>query len=142
MGREAVTIPQMSKNMPYTVVMPSGGRPTTAQRPELGERIATARERKGMSQYELAELLGVHQQSIAAWERKVSTIRSDTLVKLAQALSVSADELLGLENPSHRGPAGKLKKAFDQASTLPKRRQQRVVEMIEDMVAAQEAQAS
>ena len=95
-----------------------------------------------MSQYELAELLGVHQQSIAAWERKVSTIRSDTLVKLSQALGVSADELLGLENPSHRGPAGKLKKAFDQASTLPKRRQQRVVEMIEDMVTAQEAQPS
>jgi len=128
--------------MPYAVLMATGGRPAKSKRPDLGERIAAARERKGMSQCELAALLGVHQQSIAAWERKVSAIRSDTLIKLARALDVSADELLGLESSSHRGPAGKLKKAFDQAARLPKRRQQRVVEMIDDMIAAQEAQAS
>ncbi len=128
--------------MVYASSMHPGGRPTQNKRTELGERIAQARERRGISQYELADLMGVSQQSVAAWERKVSSIRSDTLIKLATVLQTSADELLGLKAPKNPGPSGRLRQVFEQASQLPRRQQQRIVGVVEDMIAARKAEAS
>lgn len=36
--------------------------------PPLGKAIARARQRKGWKQTELAELLGVHETTVVAWE--------------------------------------------------------------------------
>ena len=116
--------------------MHPGGRPPQNKRTELGERIVRARERRGISQYELAELMGVSQQSVAAWERKVSSIRSDTLTKLVTLLEISADELLGLKAPRSSGPSGRLRQVFEEASKLPRRQQQRIVGVVEDMIVA------
>jgi len=82
---------------PYNGGMASKGRPTTKLRTALGERIMQAREQAGISQTELAQMLGVTQQTVLTWERKVSSIRTDTLIKLANIFKVSADELLGLK---------------------------------------------
>ena len=119
--------------------MHPGGRPPQNKRTELGQRIAQARERRGISQYELADRMGVSQQSVAAWERKVSSIRSDTLTKLATLLEISADELLGLKPPRNSGPSGRVRHVFEEASQLPRRQQQRIVGVVEDMIAARKA---
>lgn len=141
MSAKIVTDTQILKTMPYTLLMNAGGRPAKSKRSELGLRIAKAREQKGISQYELADILGVHQQSIANWERKATAIRSDTLIKLAKALGVSSDELLGLEVPQTQYPSGKIRTTFEALNKLPRRQQQRILGMVEDMLIAQEAKA-
>lgn len=116
--------------------MHPGGRPTKNPRSAIGQRITQARERTGISQAQLAERLGVTQPTVAYWERKAINIRSDVLARIAQALDVSTDELLGTKPSSTRAvkPAGKARRVFDAVSRLPRRQQEKIVEVVEAMV--------
>jgi transcriptional regulator with XRE-family HTH domain len=115
------------------------GRPPTHKRPPLGERIAAFRERAGLSQQQLADALKVNQQMIAYWERRGVTLRPEQLAGLADALKVSVEELLGKAAPRVRGsgPAGKARQIFESVSRLPRRQQQKIVEVVEALVAQQ-----
>jgi transcriptional regulator with XRE-family HTH domain len=63
----------------------------------LGKRIVAAREQMGWSQRELVRVSGVGQNNLSVLEQgKKSGVRADTVVRLAEALGVSADYLLGL----------------------------------------------
>ncbi len=117
---------------PYNEAMHPGGRPSKRKRPELGERIAQAREQAGISQYELADQLGVSQQQVVRWEREVSSIRSDSLVRIAMVLNVSCDELLGLKPLSQPTPRGRLQRLVNEVSELPRRQQERLLDQVED----------
>ena len=117
--------------------MHPGGRPTNKPRSALGQRITEAREQAGISQAQLAERLGVTQPTVAYWERKAINLRSDVLTKIAHKLGVSTDEILGTKPPSRTQaakPAGKARSVFDAVSRLPRRQQEKIVEVVEAMV--------
>jgi transcriptional regulator with XRE-family HTH domain len=66
---------------------------------ELGKRIVAAREQIGWSQRELVRVSGVGQNNLSALEQgKKPSVRADTVLRLADALNVSADYLLGRIN--------------------------------------------
>ena len=71
---------------------------------ELGKRIVAAREQIGWSQRELVRVSGVGQNNLSVLEQgKKPGVRADTVVRLAEALGVSADYLLGLtDTPTSR----------------------------------------
>ena len=119
----------------YDGVMQTG-RPPKYQRPPLGARIAALRERAGLSQQQLADSLKVNQQMVAYWERRAVTLRPDQLAHLADALKISVDELLGKAGPKARGsgPSGKVRQVFEAVSRLPRRQQQKIVEVVEALV--------
>jgi transcriptional regulator with XRE-family HTH domain len=102
----------------------------------LGQRIADARERAGLSQLELAERLGVKQPTVAYWERKAEKIRSDVCTRIAQALNVSTDELLGRKTPATKTaqPIGKTRQLFEAISRLPRRQQEKIISILEPFV--------
>lgn len=52
----------------------------------------------GLSQGDLAERIGVQNYTIGNWERGRAEPSAELIVKLADALGVTADELLGREN--------------------------------------------
>lgn len=114
--------------------MHAGGRPAKQPRTDLGERITHARERAGLSQGQLAEKMDVSQQVIAAWERKAKAIRTDTLTNLAGILGASADELLGMKPARQNGPSGRVRQVFDAVASLPRRQQDKIVDVIEAFV--------
>lgn len=60
----------------------------------LGNRIRVAREKKGITQEELAERVNISPSHISVIERGVKTVRIDTVVRIANELDVSADYLL------------------------------------------------
>ena len=62
-----------------------------------GERVKQAREAVGLSQAQLGESIGVTQSAIANLEADRSGISCANLVKVADALGVSTDWLLGRE---------------------------------------------
>ena len=67
----------------------------------LGERLSAVRERRGLTQGEVARRVRLPQQAISRLERgERSHVRSDVLARLAIALDVSADMLLGLRDIS------------------------------------------
>ncbi len=61
----------------------------------LGERLANLRREKGLSQAELARLLGLGQSTIAMYEKNRRTPDPATLERLADFFHVSVDYLLG-----------------------------------------------
>ncbi len=63
----------------------------------IGERLARLRKERGITQVEMAELLGVSQPNVSDYERGELRLHGELLVKLAAILKVSADEILGLE---------------------------------------------
>ncbi len=62
----------------------------------LGARIRQARRGCGLTQEELARALGVEQSYISSLERGKKAGSHETLARIAQALSVSLDELTGI----------------------------------------------
>jgi transcriptional regulator with XRE-family HTH domain len=63
----------------------------------IGERLARIRKERGITQIEMAELLGVSQGNVSDYERGEVRLHGELLVKFARILKVSADEILGLE---------------------------------------------
>lgn len=63
---------------------------------DVGQLIKDRRLAKGMTQEELADLVGVKKSAVAKWENgRVSEIKRSNLKKLADALEVSPVQLLG-----------------------------------------------
>lgn len=59
-------------------------------------RLRELRLEKMYSQKALAAILGVSKQNISDWENKKSETNFEMLIKIAKALDVSSDYLLGL----------------------------------------------
>ena len=62
---------------------------------EIGDRIRRARDLAGMSQTELAQAAGVTRGLVGNWESHRKKPGREVLMRLAEALGVSAASLLG-----------------------------------------------
>ena len=62
------------------------------------ERLLLAREKRGLSQKELSEKIGIKQQQYARYEKGINIIPITYLKDICIALYVSADYILGLTN--------------------------------------------
>jgi len=116
---------------------PGMGRTLSKPRPSQGSRLAAFRKATGMSQAELAKVLGVPQSTVGYWEIASKPPRSDVLPKLAKVLGVRVEDILGsapIAPASRPGPVGKLQRAFEHASVLPRRQQELVVEFVDTLV--------
>ena len=73
----------------------------------VGERIATWRRTRGLSQARLAEATGVTRSAVAQWETDRAGQYTGHLTRIAQALDISVELLLhGQEAPSSAGLTG------------------------------------
>lgn len=61
----------------------------------LGKRIKGLRVQRGLSQRQLAVMLGCPQSLVSRWETGSSGISAASVLALARALYVTTDELLG-----------------------------------------------
>jgi transcriptional regulator with XRE-family HTH domain len=108
-----------------------------SNRSALGERIARARVAVGLTQHQLSERLGVSQQMVGYLELRPVAVRPEMLAKISEVLGVSLDDLLGSSAPRKpSGPTGRVRQVFEEVSKLPRSRQQRIVGVVEDMLAA------
>jgi transcriptional regulator with XRE-family HTH domain len=60
---------------------------------EFGARLRAARDRRGMTQAQLAEVTGAYPSQISNYENGEKIPEGETMVALADALDVSLDEL-------------------------------------------------
>jgi transcriptional regulator with XRE-family HTH domain len=81
----------------------------TEQTGNLGMRIARFRKEKGFTQVELGKKIGLSQVLISDYERGRLRPNPETIIKLAQALFVSTDELLGVKDTPSAGSKISLK---------------------------------
>jgi transcriptional regulator with XRE-family HTH domain len=104
----------------------------------LGSRIASARRARNLTQQEVADQLGIAQQTYAHYEVGRVRFPASTLPLLAQVLGVTTEELLGHKaNPKKlkRGPVSKLDQQIERLRKLPKTTQQVVMKMLDGVLA-------
>lgn len=63
----------------------------------FGQRFQRLRKEAGLTQEEVAEKVGITPQGVSKWENDLSSPDINILVKLAEILGVSVEELLGEE---------------------------------------------
>jgi transcriptional regulator with XRE-family HTH domain len=112
------------------------GRPPTKEAPPFGKRLSEARRSKGLSQSELADLLGVSAKAVDYYERRARNPSVDFVSKTAEALSVSFDDLVGGADKKAQkpGPSKKLLRQLEQIQSLPKSKQRFVSELLDTVL--------
>ena len=60
----------------------------------IGQMIRLARIKKGMTQADLAETIGVSQGAVGQWENGMTIPRPKHIVRLSSLLDIPVDELL------------------------------------------------
>jgi transcriptional regulator with XRE-family HTH domain len=121
------------------------GRPLSKPRPKQGARLVQLRRDAGLTQTELAELVGEPQANIAFWERSAKPPRSDVLPKLARILSVRVEDLLDVGTPlpqRRSGPVGRVAQVFNEVRKLPRRQQEKVADVVAALVEQYRRKAS
>ena len=114
----------------------------------MGERIASLRKARNLTQTQLAEALGVTQQTVQAYEAGSRRIPVSALPTVARTLSVSLMELFGEEQQGKgarsaggkRGPVPQWQLHIEAIAKLPRSRQQFVSEMLKNVLGQGAAQ--
>ncbi len=103
----------------------------------FGRRLARLRKDAGYSQRSLAAELGVSYRVIAYYEAQTTHPPTHLLPSIADALSISVDQLLGREaiKPRKAPRNERLLRQLRQVEKLPSRARQSVIEHIEGLVA-------
>jgi transcriptional regulator with XRE-family HTH domain len=135
-------LPGLAEIRPYNSGM---ARPSSKPRPKQGSRLAALRKAAGLSQTELAKAISVSQQTVAYWETSAVPPRSDVLPKMAKALGVRVEDILGdgpINAVRQPGPVGEVQRTFDEVRKLPRKQQRKIVETVQALVEQYKRKAS
>ncbi|EAC3356836.1 XRE family transcriptional regulator [Listeria monocytogenes] len=61
----------------------------------IGKRISELRNKKGISQLQLAKDLNVSRSTVSMWETNKCAIKNERIIQLADYFNVTTDYLLG-----------------------------------------------
>lgn len=111
---------------------------------DFGPRLRQLREARDLSQRELANLLAIDYMQVYRYEKGVNVPSADTVVKLAQILQVTTDELLTgqravADPPKIRSP--KLLDRFHTLDQLPKDKQEIALQMLDAVISQHELES-
>ena len=102
----------------------------------LGVLIAQTRKAQNITQQQLADQLGIAQQTLAHYEVGRVRFPASTLAILVQVLGLTPDEMLGQERAKGRpGPTPRLQQQIERISQLPRTKQHFVMEMLDTVIA-------
>lgn len=107
---------------------------------ELGQRIAQYRKAKSLTQTQLAELLGISQQTMAHYECGRLRIAVSMLTRLAEVLEVSIEILVDEQastTSGKRGPVSLLQRQIEQITLMPRAKQKFISEMLDALIQQQ-----
>lgn len=109
-------------------------------------RLKKLRRERGLTQRDLAKLVGCETVLISRYERGEGLPKFDTLVALAGTLRVSTDELTLGRDPSDAGkelPIHNvlLLERFQELEALPREDQSMVIELVDAVIAKRKVQA-
>jgi transcriptional regulator with XRE-family HTH domain len=108
----------------------------------FGERLVELRRARGLTQSQLADLIGSSQRAISSYETVADFPPTSVVIEIARALGVSADELLGLRAPkslrtlAEDPEARRLWKKFQLVLSLPEKDRRAVIRLVNSLVAS------
>jgi len=107
----------------------------------FGQHLARVRKQRGFSQVALAEKIGVTARVLCYYERETKRPPAHLLPKIAAALDLSLDELLGTKDVHLDGRSvdAKLLRKLEKLKDLPAEDRRLVVQMIDSLAAKNSA---
>jgi transcriptional regulator with XRE-family HTH domain len=84
---------------------------------DLGSQISCVRKKNGLTQAQLAELMGVEPETVSRFERGTATPSLQRIVSIADVLGVSVQHLLGKASPLKSDKIALLEHLLGQIST-------------------------
>ena len=104
--------------------------------PDFGPRLASLRKAAGYTQVELANEIGVSQRVIAYYESETQYPPAHLLPSIATALSVSADELLGIAPKKNNKPNGdnRLTRRFRQIEKMGAKEKRQIIQLLDTFI--------
>jgi transcriptional regulator with XRE-family HTH domain len=99
----------------------------------IARRLARLRREKGLTQAEMAEMLGISQPIVSDYERGELRLHGELIVRMAEILDCSADEILGLrERETATGATNRrVLRRIQQIDLLPRRDQEALLRTID-----------
>ena len=98
----------------------------------IGKRIQEYRAKKGMTQDELAEILGVSTHHLSSLERGVYNIKLEMLVLIINTLGCTADDLFcDVIDSGYKARSSRLADRLEQLST---EEQAKILDVVEVMI--------
>ena len=113
--------------------------PVDTGKETLGQRLARLRKERGLTQKQVAESTGLIQELVSSYELDKLRLYSDMVLRFAEVLDVSADELLrGSKSTAaaRKQPSIKLVRRMEQIETLPLYEQRALLTTIDKFLAA------
>ena len=106
---------------------------------QVGSRLAAVRKARNVTQIQLAERLGITQSMLSKYERGDLRLHGAMLVRIAETLAVSVDELLGVR-AAHPPPIPvlkdkRLRRRIHQIDRLSKRDREALIRTIDAFLA-------
>ncbi len=100
---------------------------------QLADRIVEIRKRQGITQVELAKLLGITQPVVSNMEKGLLRLHGEVIVKLAKLFKVPTDELLGMKPFKNDQPkiTRRWLRRLKKISQLPKRDQDGLIQTVD-----------
>ncbi len=105
----------------------------------IGERLAQIRKKRGYTQKELAQEMGLIQSLVSAYECNKLRLTAEMLIRFCQSLKVSADEILGNKGSNHKEPALSLRlvRRLKKIESLPLSKQKALLQTIDGFLKGQ-----
>lgn len=103
----------------------------------LGQRVARLRKERGITQQELAERIGTIQVLVSDYERDRIRVTAEMVVRIAEALEISADELLGMKKAKLAPKASRrVLRRVERVEQLPPQQQATLLRTIDTFLKA------
>ena len=99
----------------------------------IGQRITAYRKAIGLTQIQLGEILHISQPVVAYYENGKRNVPVELLIPLAEALQISANDLLGTTEYSQS--KNKFEQRLEKISSLSRRKQERILSVIDTLLA-------
>jgi transcriptional regulator with XRE-family HTH domain len=100
----------------------------------IGQRMARIRKERGYTQKEVADRIGLIPALVSDYENDKLRLNADMILRFAQVLEVTTDELLqpqsGKRRPG-RKPSRKVLRRLEQIESLPRRKQDALLTTID-----------
>ena len=104
---------------------------------EFPKRLADLRKQRGMTQQQLADVIGIHVSQLRRYEGGASQPTLEVIKNLALALRVSADQLIF--DTEERGPDDLLRIQFEAVKRLDPQEKQVVLSVLEGLLIKHDA---
>lgn len=97
----------------------------------IGRRLRELRKRRGFTQAEVGEQLGIDQTLVSNYERGAARLHGALVAGFAKTLRVSADEILGLKETAAKTHVnGRLLRRLERIRELPNADQRAVLKFL------------